>query len=81
MFDCFSAGTGRGYFFSPNIIDGIRKNDDSMFGKFKIGSPYIPSGPHMDGQRNWVVNIGPIPYGDMKNIFPEVRSEMYSVIV
>ncbi|MDR6370197.1 hypothetical protein J2795_001260 [Chryseobacterium bernardetii] len=53
--------------FSPNIIDGIEKNDNSMLlGNSRLGVTYIPSGPHMDGQRNWVVNIGPIPYGDMK---------------
>ncbi|WP_330746502.1 type VI secretion system baseplate subunit TssG [Chryseobacterium sp. CP-77] len=57
--------------FSPNIIDGIEKNDDSMLlGNSRLGVTYIPSGPHMDGQRNWVVNIGPIPYGDMKKYIP-----------
>ncbi|WP_347218391.1 hypothetical protein [Chryseobacterium sp.] len=58
--------------FSPNVIDGIEKNDDSMLlGNSKLGVTYIPSGRHMDGQRNWVVNIGPIPYADMKKYIPE----------
>ncbi|CEJ69271.1 hypothetical protein BN1195_01569 [Chryseobacterium oranimense G311] len=53
--------------FAPNIIDRIERNDDSMLlGNSKLGVTYIPSGKHMDGQRNWVVNIGPIPYQDMK---------------
>lgn len=53
--------------FAPNIIDRIEKNDDSMLlGNSKLGVTYIPSGKHMDGQRNWVVNIGPIPYSEMK---------------
>ncbi|WP_238640214.1 type VI secretion system baseplate subunit TssG [Chryseobacterium elymi] len=53
--------------FTPNIIDRIERNDDSMLlGNSKLGVTYIPSGRHMDGQRNWVVNIGPIPYTEMK---------------
>jgi len=57
--------------FSPNIIDRIEKNDTSMLlGNSRLGVTYIPSGPHMDGQRNWVVNIGPIPYEDMKKYIP-----------
>ncbi|MEB4759991.1 type VI secretion system baseplate subunit TssG [Chryseobacterium indologenes] len=57
--------------FSPNIIDEIEKNDDSMLlGNSRLGVTYIPSGKHMDGQRNWVVNIGPIPYEDMEKYIP-----------
>ncbi len=57
--------------FSPNVIDGIEKNNDSMLlGNSRLGVTYIPSGRHMDGQRNWVVNIGPIPYEDMKKYIP-----------
>lgn len=57
--------------FSPNIIDRMEKNDNSMLlGNSRLGVTYIPSGPHMDGQRNWVVNIGPIPYEDMKKYIP-----------
>ncbi|AZA83769.1 hypothetical protein C1637_13985 [Chryseobacterium lactis] len=57
--------------FSPNIIDEIEKNDDSMLlGNSRLGVTYIPSGRHMDGQRNWVINIGPIPYEDMKKYIP-----------
>ncbi|MGN7863851.1 type VI secretion system baseplate subunit TssG [Chryseobacterium sp. 22458] len=57
--------------FSPNVIDEIEKNDDSMLlGNSRLGVTYIPSGRHMDGQRNWVVNIGPIPYEEMKKYIP-----------
>ncbi|MFP3831490.1 type VI secretion system baseplate subunit TssG [Chryseobacterium sp. SIMBA_028] len=57
--------------FSPNVIDGIEKNNDSMLlGNSRLGVTYIPSGRHMDGQRNWVVNIGPIPYEEMKKYIP-----------
>lgn len=69
--------------FAPNIIDGVEENDDSMLlGNSRLGVTYIPSGKHMDGQRNWVVNIGPIPYGEMKKYingspFRKVLNAMY----
>ncbi|WP_394673799.1 type VI secretion system baseplate subunit TssG [uncultured Chryseobacterium sp.] len=54
--------------FAPNVIDKIEQEDDSMLlGNSRLGVTYIPSGRHMDGERNWVVNIGPIPYREMKN--------------
>lgn len=57
--------------FTPNIIDDIEESDDSMLlGNSRLGVTYIPSGRHMDGQRNWVVNIGPIPYEDVKQYIP-----------
>ncbi|MCY0968331.1 type VI secretion system baseplate subunit TssG [Chryseobacterium wangxinyae] len=57
--------------FTPNIIDRIEKEDDSMLlGNSRLGVTYIPSGRHMDGERNWIVNIGPIPYHDMKKYIP-----------
>lgn len=69
--------------FTPNVIDNIEENDDSMLlGNSILGVTYIPSGRHMDGQRNWVVNIGPIPYQDMKkyihgNPFRKVLQALY----
>lgn len=69
--------------FAPNIIDGIEEDDDSMLlGNSRLGVTYIPSGKHMDGERNWVVNIGPIPYTEMKKFidgspFRKVLNAMY----
>ncbi|MEC3876325.1 type VI secretion system baseplate subunit TssG [Chryseobacterium salviniae] len=69
--------------FAPNVIDRIEKEDDSMLlGNSRLGVTYIPSGKHMDGQRNWVVNIGPIPYAQMKKYiegspFRKVLHAMY----
>jgi len=69
--------------FAPNVIDGVEEDDDSMLlGNSRLGVTYIPSGKHMDGQRNWVVNIGPIPYTDMKKYingspFRKVLNAMY----
>ncbi|MCJ8153440.1 type VI secretion system baseplate subunit TssG [Chryseobacterium sp. SSA4.19] len=69
--------------FSPNVIDRVEEQDNSMLlGNSRLGVTYIPSGKHMDGQRNWVVNIGPIPYKEMKkyikgNVFRKVLQAMY----
>ncbi|GAB0156985.1 type VI secretion system baseplate subunit TssG [Chryseobacterium sp. Alg-005] len=57
--------------FTPNIIEDIEETDDSMLlGNSRLGVTLIPSGRHMDGQRNWVVNIGPIPYENVKQYIP-----------
>ncbi|RMZ58245.1 hypothetical protein D1632_11480 [Chryseobacterium nematophagum] len=58
--------------FVPNIINNIEDYDHSMLlGNSRLGVTYIPSGKHMDGQRNWVINVGPIPYQDMEKYVPE----------
>ncbi|WP_407404675.1 type VI secretion system baseplate subunit TssG [Chryseobacterium sp.] len=57
--------------FTANIVDRIEENDDSMLlGNSRLGITMIPSGKHMDGERNWIVNIGPIPYKDMVKFIP-----------
>ncbi len=48
--------------FTPNVVDGDDdKQGISLLGNTKLGLTFIPSGKHMDGERNWTVNIGPIP--------------------
>ena len=57
--------------FAPNVIDRIEDEDDSiLLGNSRLGVTFIPSGRHMDGERNWVVNVGPIPYYEMKKYIP-----------
>lgn len=69
--------------FAPNVIERVEEEDDSMLlGNARLGVTYIPSGNHMDGQRNWVVNIGPIPYHEIENfveghVFRRVLRAMY----
>jgi len=69
--------------FASNVIDNIEEENDSMLlGNSRLGVTYIPSGRHMDGQRNWVINIGPIPYHEMKkfiegNPFRKVLQILY----
>jgi len=49
--------------FRNNEID---QQDDEIgntsLGKARLGLTLIPSGKHFDGERNWVINYGPIPY-------------------
>lgn len=57
--------------FTPNVVDRIEEEDDSiLLGNSRLGVTFIPSGRHMDGERNWVVNVGPIPYHEMKKYIP-----------
>ena len=57
--------------FTPNEIDRMKEDDSSiLLGNSRLGITYIASGKHMDGERNWIVNIGPIPYNQMKNYIP-----------
>ena len=57
--------------FTPNEIDRMKEDDSSiLLGNSRLGVTYIASGKHMDGERNWIVNIGPIPYDEMKNYIP-----------
>ncbi|CAD7814779.1 hypothetical protein CHRY9390_02862 [Chryseobacterium aquaeductus] len=57
--------------FTPNVIDRVEEEDDSiLLGNSRLGVTYIPSGKHMDGERNWVVNVGPIPYHQVNQYIP-----------
>ncbi len=57
--------------FTPNVIERFEEEDDSiLLGNSRLGITYIPTGKHMDGERNWTINIGPIPYEEMKKYIP-----------
>jgi len=54
--------------FQARILEKIEEESNAVFlGNSRLGLDYIPSGRHYDGERNWVVNIGPIPYYRMKD--------------
>lgn len=58
--------------FVPNII----KNTDTVSdfagnSDPQLGLSTILSGDHMDGQRNWCINIGPIPYDVLDKYVPQ----------
>lgn len=53
--------------FVPNVIDGIQDMKSlMMLGNTKLGIDFVLGGSHMDGERNWQVNIGPIPYDQVQ---------------
>lgn len=56
------------------VLNTIDSYDDTAeltaLGKTKLGMTFIPNGKHMDGERNWQINIGPIPYGDIHRFIP-----------
>lgn len=48
--------------FVPNVIN--HSDDEEGFttlGKARLGISFIPNAEHSDGERNWQINIGPIP--------------------
>ncbi|SFI49565.1 hypothetical protein [Halpernia frigidisoli] len=57
--------------FVPNIVDFYDDSTDIMvLGKAKLGISLIPNGKHMDGERNWKVDIGPVYYRDIFKFIP-----------
>ncbi|SNV34767.1 Uncharacterised protein [Chryseobacterium taklimakanense] len=57
--------------YRPNVID--HKDDEEGFtrlGKTRLGITFIPNGQHMDGERNWQLNIGPLPYNQIDKYVP-----------
>ncbi|MFC6269737.1 hypothetical protein [Frigoriflavimonas asaccharolytica] len=57
--------------FEPNTIDSYDDIDNStVLGNAKLGITLIPNGKHMDGERNWKINIGPVPYADIYKFIP-----------
>lgn len=57
--------------FVANVID---HHDDAegftTLGKTKLGISFIPNGKHMDGERIWQMNIGPLPYSEIIKYVP-----------
>lgn len=73
--------------FCPNQVDEQDDLDKStVLGTAKLGITLIPNGKHMDGERNWVVNIGPIPYNKiyryvMGHPFRELLNSIYEYMM
>ncbi len=73
--------------FVPNVID--HQDDEEGFttlGKTRLGISFIPNDRHLDGERNWQLNIGPIPYGVIENYVPghpfrELLEQLYDYLL
>ena len=53
------------------------KEGITALGNARLGVTFIPTGKHMDGDRNWMINIGTIPMMRYIVIFREVPLENY----
>ncbi|MDV3753255.1 hypothetical protein [Elizabethkingia anophelis] len=69
--------------FLPNTVE---EQDDkegiTALGNARLGVTFIPTGKHMDGDRNWMINIGTIPYDEIYRYIPgssfrELLRELY----
>lgn len=57
--------------FVSNVVEPFDdKTDELVLGNSKLGISLIPNGRHMDGERNWKVNIGPIADADIYKFVP-----------
>lgn len=57
--------------FEPNEVSDIRAASDAIsLSNFYLGISVVLSGKHMDGERNWAIHYGPIPYGDIAKYVP-----------
>lgn len=73
--------------FIPNHIEAQDDKDGiTALGNARLGMTLIPMGKHMDGDRNWQINIGTIPYEELHNYIPgdpfrQLLTELYDFFV
>ncbi|HEU4497232.1 MAG TPA: type VI secretion system baseplate subunit TssG [Flavobacterium sp.] len=57
--------------FVPNKVSDIKAASDAVsLSSFRLGVSMVLAGEHMDGERNWAVHYGPIPYGGIARYVP-----------
>jgi hypothetical protein len=57
--------------FEPNRIHDIEETSNALvLSKIKLGISTVLSGSHLDGERNWAVHFGPIPYEALSKYIP-----------
>ena len=65
--------------FVPNkVSDIISASEAISLSNFRLGISTVLSGEHMDGDRNWAVHYGPIPYSDIAKFVP--KSELRKLL-
>lgn len=73
--------------FVPNNIEAQDdKEGITALGTARLGITLIPMGKHMDGDRNWKINIGTIPYQELHHYIPgsafrQLLTEIYDFFV
>lgn len=73
--------------FVPNVINNNEYElGISSLGNAKLGITLIPNGKHMDGERNWQITVGSIPYDQIHKYVPgtpfrELLQNIYNYFV
>ncbi|MFZ4861468.1 type VI secretion system baseplate subunit TssG [Sphingobacterium sp. Mn56C] len=58
--------------FVPNKVKDFQSGTSSVsLSNFHLGISMVLSGEHFDGNRNWCIQYGPIPYAEMANYVPK----------
>lgn len=58
--------------FGPHHnLAGKMATDKLVLSQMQLGVSSILTGDHMDGERNWIINYGPIPFEKLNNYVPE----------
>lgn len=58
--------------FVPNKVRDIKTASDTIsLSNFRLGISMVLSGEHMDGERNWAIHYGPIPYDSIAKYVPQ----------
>lgn len=72
--------------FVPNIIEHSEDAGATTLGETRLGISFIPNKKHYDGERNWQINIGPIPYTEIEKFvlghpFRNLLNQVYDYLL
>ncbi len=60
--------------FLPNKVEDIQEVSDTLvLSQVHLGHSLVLSGSHWDGERNWAIDYGPIPYEDLAQYMPDAE--------
>lgn len=58
--------------YVANRVSEIKATSDTVsLSNFHLGISMVLCGEHFDGERNWAINYGPIPYEDISKFVPK----------
>ena len=57
--------------FTPNYVSDIQEASEAIsLTNYQLGISLVLSCAHMNGERNWAIHYGPIPYRDIDKYIP-----------
>ncbi len=57
--------------FVPNVVaQEDQSSQNLVLSQFRLGISTLLSGQHLDGERNWLVSYGPVPYDRLPEFMP-----------